>query len=193
MEEIRLKQCVAILTPLKKEILGVISDFSYDRVLIKIENNYLETASKLAELDEVIVVVLTHLGRRTMKTIVISPLNSKNQILLENRPSDKVEQKRAYVRVKTDIPFIIEFNQKYFKCKMEDMSCVAIAFYSDQEFKKDDVIKISFSKEFFEKDIKCMAKIYKFYNNIYVAKFCDLNIYDEDRLVKYIFRKMTKK
>ena len=56
----------------------------------------------------------------------------------------------------------------------------------------DDVI-IKFSSDDFGKEIVCNAKIIKSHENQYVAKYENLNVHDEDKIVKYVFKLITKK
>jgi hypothetical protein len=54
-------------------------------------------------------------------------------------------------------------------------------------------VNVILPEEEFEKEIVANAQIIKIYDNCYVAKFLNLNSYDEDKIMKYVFKLIAKK
>ncbi len=194
MDEIRKKHIVKIPLSTDVTIDGVVLDYTADRVMVLISNNGLQAARNLKELDEISVYVHTFLGIKKMISTVISELNDKNCIVIENAPSSPVVQKRRFVRVLSSIKFDILKGNKIINCVCVNISAGGIAFYTkDEGIKLGEIVKIKLFERDFEKDIVCRAEIIKYDDGVYVAKFFDLNKYDEDKIVKHVFKLLTAK
>ncbi len=193
MDELRKKHTVQIFYN-NVLIKGIVVDFSDDRVLIKIDDDFLSVAKEIKELDEVEVDVDTHMGVKKMKSSVISELNSKNCIVIENNPSYSVVQKRESVRVSCSINFLIIKDEKMIIAKCDNISAGGLAFkINEGQFKIGDIINIKFFEKDFGKNITCQASIVKIEDDIYAAKFLNLNMYDENKIVKRIFELIASK
>ena len=175
-------------------IEGIVSDFEKDRVFVLVDESHLKTASKIQELDELFITAHTHYGIKKMKSHVISTLNSKNILLIENNPTIPVIQKREFVRVSTKFNFGVEYFNRIYKCLCVNISAGGIAFKSpDYGFFEDDKINIILPNDEFGSIIKCTAKVIKTRGNYFVAKFENLNSYDENKIVKRVFELLSKK
>ena len=84
---------------------------------------------------------------------------------------------------------------EYIKAKSQNISAGGIAFSCGNiNFDIDEQIEIILPFEEFQKNIKINAQIIKkLSNNSFVAKFLNLNLYDENKIVKRIFELLSKK
>lgn len=178
-----------------KILEGKVIDYIKDRVMIEINNEYIDDAKLIKELDELEVTVYTHLGLKKMKSSVIYELNDKNCIILENNDSYQVEQKRKFARVRVNFNFKIKKDEKEFLASAINISAGGLAFKLNDEEKLNvsDKIQIELPKEEFEKDITANADIIKYENDSYVLIYQDINPYDEDKIVKYVFKLVSQK
>ncbi len=193
MEEIRNNQALKI--KFKNAVLdGIVLAYISDRVKILISDNSLEEAKNIKELDELDIIVDTHLGLKRMISLVISELNSKNNtIIVENSASVSVEQKRQHARVVSEFNFNISVNDKIYQVVSKNISAGGVAFlFSDVKLNINEIINIQLFEKDFEKDIFTQARIIKAENNVYVAKYINLAQNDEDKIVKHVFRLMAQ-
>ena len=173
-------------------INGFVVDYTTDRVMVSIFENSIPTAKLIKELDELEIDVYTHYGIKKMVSSVISELNSSGCIVIENSPAFSVNQKRQFARVTCSFKFKIIKNSKTIDCECTNISAGGIAFKSfDQNFSIGDEVKFCFFECDFGRDIICFAEIVKKDDDIYAAQFKKLSLYDEDRIVKYIFKLMV--
>jgi len=194
MNEIRKNHIVQIELKNKTVLDGIVFDFTHDRILILISFDSLLEARNIKELDELLINVNTHLGIKKMKCHVIGCLNKDNCIIVENNDAIPVVQKREHVRVLSDLEFLVQKNDEFYKCFCINISAGGVAFWcNDVDFKVNDKVNIVFSADDFEKEIKLHAEILKINDTSIVAKYLNLNPYDEDRIVKYVFKMITKK
>ena len=194
MKEIRKNNKLIISLKDKSLIHGVVYDCTDDRLLVLINQESIQKAQSLKELDEIALRVETHLGNKLMLSTVISELNKYNCIIIENNPEVVVAQKRQSVRVTTDFTFYVRDNKnKPLECKSLNISAGGMAFVSNSEFELDSVINIEFPPNLFGKKINVSARILKASSEFNAVKFLDLNQKDEDKIVKYIFKMMVKK
>lgn len=193
MDELRKNHILHIFCKNDMEIEGIVIDFEPDRVMVKINDEHVENAKKLNELDDIKVNVKTHFGLKTMDSCVISALNRHNCLVIENAPSHQVEQKREHVRINVNFDFFIVKNEKFIKCKCENISAGGIAFVCEKDrFNLNEEIKIVLPSEEFTKQIKCGVKIVKELGiGSYAGQFFDLNQHDENKIVKRIFEVIT--
>lgn len=191
MNEIRVAQKLQIKLNGNQIINGSVSDYTFDRVMIKIDDIDAIKASVLRELDEVDIFISTHLGVKHMRSCVISELNKKNCIIVENNEASAVEQKREYVRVVSNLCFVVEFNSKLINCTAINISAGGIAFNAENfKFNIDDKIKIKFSENDLGKNICCDAIIVKVKQDMFAARYININPHDEDKIMKYVFKLM---
>ena len=170
-----------------------IIDFSSDRVMVLIFPYSLDAAKSIKELDEVKVQVHTHLGLKEMLSNVISPLDSLNCIVVENNPTIPIVQKRAFVRVVSNMDFKLSKADKFYDCVCINISAGGVAFrLPDSDLAIGDNVVLSFDNLYFEKDIITSAKIIKKEHDCFVAQFIGLNPRDEDKIVKYVFKTIVK-
>ena len=189
MDELKRNQTVKITLKSGQSLQGEIIDFSDDRVMILIYPEDFEIAKSIKELDELKVTVKTHLGLKDMISNVISEFNSINCITIENRESVPIVQRREFVRVATDIKFKLSKGDKIYDCTCMNISAGGVAFkLINSDLEVDDEVLLAFPKIYFEKDIMIKAKIIKKEKNRFVAKYFDLSQWDEDRIVKYVFK-----
>ena len=198
MDEIRKNHILQIHPKNSESFSAVVLDYTNDRIMIKVPNEFFDFAKKVQELDELKIIANTHLGLKTMISNVITAMKPDGCMIIENSPSEPVEQKREFVRVLADFPFEVEKVSngvsERIAVKCVNISAGGVAFASQsQNFNLQDDVKILFSKEYFEKDIEIESKIIKFHNGVYVAQYLNLNKYDEDRITKYVFKMITKK
>ena len=192
MDELRKKHIVQIIFK-DKSINGFVVDYTADRVMVLVAKEFLTVASEIKELDEVEVLVYTHLGLKKMKSSVISEINNDNCIVIENTPSYPVEQKREFARVLSTIKFNVIKKDNVFNCNCVNISAGGVAFFCDEaNFKIGETIKIKFFERDFGRDIICTADIVKSNGNNFAAKYQNLSGYDEDRIVKHVFNLMVK-
>lgn len=194
MDELRKNHILQLRTRGNDNINGVVVDFEKDRILVLISDESVESAKKLEELDELLVHAHTHCGIKKMLSSVISKLNWKNQIIIENTTALPVVQKREFVRVLSNHNFTIENDDNVYNCICMNISAGGIAFRANEaNFKPDDEVIVKFFKKDFGKDITVGAKIIKSYNNEYTAQYINLDKYDADKIVKYVFNLIAKK
>jgi len=193
MKEIRKNHTVNLFSQDDTRIEGIVADYEKDRVLIKINNESIESAKKLKELDLIFVNVYTHFGLKNMYSCVISKLDSDNCILIENNPAIPVEQKREFVRVTSDFEFNIKKNNQIYKCVCVNISSGGVAFIcKDINLSINEIINITYPKSEFSKDIVCSAKIIKAQDNNYTAKHIEINHHDADKIMKRVFELLTR-
>lgn len=195
MEEIRKNQIAQLKTKSGEQLEGIVFAYSKDRVSILISYESLADARKIKELDELFVKINTHLGVKKMFSHVIDPLNRNNCILIENNAALPVEQKREFVRVLSNHIFEIKKqNNLVAQCYCVNISAGGVAFSTnDTSFAIGEIVDITYSENDFERQIKCSGEIIKKYDDYYVAKHLDLKPFDEDKIVKYVFRLITEK
>lgn len=194
MNEIRKNHIVQIETKNKTILDGIIFDYTHDRILILISFDSLLEAKKINELDELLLSINTHLGIKKMKCHVIGCLNKDNCIIVENNEAIPVVQKREHVRVLSDLQFLIQKNDEIYNCFCINISAGGIAFWcSEHNFILNEQVKIIFAQDDFGKEIICEAQILKIHETSIVAKYINLKPFDEDRIVKYVFKMITKK
>ena len=196
MDELRKENKITFELRNKTIIKGKVLDFIEDRVLVKIDDDYVDEAYKIEELTDLYVTVDTHFGIKNMFSCVISELNQKNEMVIENNEAIYVEQKREYVRANAIFDFeILDKDKNEFSCKSVNISAGGISFNVDENCKLnigDDII-IKLHKNLFEKEIECCAKIVKITQGGYAAQFIDINPYDQDKVTKYVFKLTSKK
>lgn len=194
MNEMRKNHIVKIELSDNRTIDGIVFDYSKDRFSVLVAFDSLDLAKELSELDELKVVIYTHLGIRKIKSHVIEPLKKDNCIILENNDSVPTVQRRQNVRVVSNFAFDIKKEEKEYKCFCINVSAGGIAFYCNEvDFELNQKVKIKFSEKEFEKNIQTYATIIKVSDSSYVAKYINLNKYDEDKIVKYVFKVIAKK
>ena len=193
MDELRRNHIARIKLSTDKYIEGEVIDYSSDRVKILIFPYSIDDAKSLKELDSVHVFVHTHMGIKEMVSNVIDELDSVNCVTVENNPTVAVVQRRAFVRVISDLKFKIAKGDKIYDCVCDNISAGGIAFrVQHSDLNVGDIVSISFFKEYFEKDIFTKAEIIKQKDNWFVAKYIGLYPRDEDRIVKYVFKTIVK-
>lgn len=194
MDEIRKNDQITIKTQQGEEISGFVVDFTSDRVLVLVSELDLEKASKLQELMDIIVEAKTRFGIKSMKSCVISQLNKNKCIIVENSPTIPVVSKREFVRIVTDLEFFIQNNDEHIVCQCDNISAGAVAFRCPQKvFTMNDEFIAHFSASDFSRDFTAKMKIIKLNDSQYIAKFVNLNDYDESLIVNYVFKLMTDK
>jgi len=194
MDEIRKNQIIILKMPDGTSIDGTILDYEKDRVSILVDESSYSSATNIAELDYLDVVVHTHCGIKKMKSHVISALDGRNCILIENNPSEMYPQKREYERVVDDFNFKLIYNNSEYYAKCINISAGGIAFSAkDCVFNTGEKILLIFSKEIFLKEIKIMAEIIKVHDDFFVAKYENLNMYDENKIVQRVFKLLVQK
>lgn len=195
MKEIRKNHIVQIQTADNTKLEGIVFDYENDRIAVLIAYESLYLAQKLNELDELLVSVNTHLGVKKMKSHVIDKLNSSNCIVIENNETMPVEQKREFVRVLSNVVFkIVKSDFQTVECYCINISAGGIAFcVNNVSFKIGEKVRVILPESEFEKEIVIDSVIIKVYDNYYVAKFNNLKMYDEDKIVKYVFKLIAKK
>ncbi|MBQ8475636.1 PilZ domain-containing protein [bacterium] len=194
MDELRKNHIVHIELRDSSWVNGTVLDYEKDRVMVLVDEKYLNNAKKLQELDDVKVIVHTHCGLKKMISSVISPLDHRSCIVIENSPAETVHQKRQFVRVVDDFDFNIEYIHQFYPCKCVNVSAGGIAFRSKgNDFKPKQEIKLIFPENVFSKVITCDAEIIKVQDDFFVAQYKNLNIYDENKIVKRIFELLARK
>ena len=191
MNEIRVAQKLQIKFNKNEVINGSVIDYTFDRVMIKIDDTDILAAKSLKELDDLYLIVATHLGIKYMYSSVISTINNNGCIIVENNKAVEIEQKREFARVVSNLHFVIEFNSKMISCVALNISAGGIAFTSSYpNFNINDKVKIKFSENDLGKNISCDAIIIKMNAHKFVAKYDNLNSHDEDKIMKYVFKLM---
>ena len=193
MYELRKNHIVQIPLDNNVTINGIVADYASDRVLVSIDKDSVKDASLLKELDELSVFVHTFMGIKKMVSSVISELDKNNCIIIENNPAVPVVQKRQFVRVLSSISFEIIKENKIIDCVCVNISAGGIAFRikNSDLLQLDEILEFKFFERDFGKEIICRAKIIKKNNDIYVGQFMNLNIYDEDRIVRHVYNLIT--
>jgi len=193
MDELRRNDTLRLKLSDTEFIDGEVVDYSPDRVMVLVSPNSIENAKKIKELDKLNVFASTHLGIKEMISHVISPLNSIYCITIENTPTLPVVQKRAFVRVASDLKFKILKGDIFYDCTCINISAGGIAFFlKNDNLSTGDFVTVYFPKEHFEKDIIVSAEIIKKNDDWHVAKYFDINSHDEDKIVKYVFKQIIK-
>ena len=196
MDEIRKNQIIHLELKDKTKLEGIVFDYVHDRISVLVAFDSLNEAKKLKELDFLLATVHTHVGQKQMFCHVISELNKTNCIVIENNDSLPVEQKRQFARVISNMVFRAKKQQtgEFIECHCIDLSGASVAFSCiDETFAVGDIIDIVLPLKEFEKEIKCAATIIKLNKLGYVAKFNDLSMHDENKIVKYVFKLIAKK
>ena len=192
MDELRKNQTATIETQDKTRIEASILDFTFDRVLIEIKEEFIPLAKNIKDLEELTITVDTHLGIKKMNSSVISSLDSSNRLLVENNPVYIVITKREFSRVKTKLDFTIIKNKKEYNATAIDISGNGIGFSSKEiDFKVDEMIEINLSLN--DTKITTKAKIVKTNEYITAATYQDIDSKMQDKIVKYVFQPSTKK
>ncbi len=194
MDELRKNHILQIHSINAQAIEGIVIDYIDDRILVLICEESLSEAKKLEELDNLFVKAHTHCGIMSMKSTVISTIDTNNCIVIENSPVIPFEQKREFVRVLSSINFIIEKDNESYNCSCVNISAGGIAFVCrDREFNIGDIVTINLLERDFQKDITTKAQIIKTNEFDTVAKYLDLDKNSEDRIVGYVFDLIAKK
>ena len=115
MDEIRKNDILNIILSDGNCITGKIAEYTKDRVLVLIDEKFIDIARQLQELDRVEVSVNTCYGRRSMFSHVISELSCKSYLIIENNPSESFGQKREHVRAIDNFSFLIKLENKYLR------------------------------------------------------------------------------
>ena len=107
---------------------------------------------------------------------------------------EQIIQKREHVRAVDDFLFSLEFNNTSYDCKCLNISSKGIAFSCEyKDLKISDNVIIFFEDYIFGVDITAQAEIIKKNDDYIVAKFNNLSEYDENKIVKRIFKILAKK
>lgn len=193
MDEIRINNAVKIETHDGLSFEGVVQDVQYDRVLIEINCLNSDEAKKIKELDELKITADTHFGFKSMNACVISEYDEHQRILVENNPTNEVNFNREFMRVNCNFNFIFEMNDNFYNAVAKNLSAGGILFeFKDLDIKIGQFIKIKFSKELFEADFECSAKIIKINDDNYVAQFDNINDTKQSKITKYVFKHVSK-
>ncbi len=194
MDELRKNHILQITFGDNSSIEGVVLDYSKDRVLVLVDENSYTEAVKIKELDLLNVIAHTSFGLKKMQSSVISTLDGRNCLIIENNPTIQTIQRREHVRAIDDFAFKIKANDKLYTVKCINLSAGGIAFkYERNAFQNGEKIEILFSADIFSRNIKCNAEIIKAQDDFYVAMFNNLNDYDESKIVKRVFQLLAQK
>lgn len=195
MDEIRKNHIVQIELKNQTKIDGIVFDYGRDRVKILVAFESLQEAKTLKELDEMLVRVNTHLGVKQMFSHVIDCIDKSNCITIENSPTLHVVQKREFVRVLSNFAFrVICENKTNIECYCINISGGGIAFgVHNSHFGIGEIIEMHLPSHIFDREIICRGEIIKVRENSYVAKFINLKPYDEDKIVKHVFKLIAEK
>ncbi len=192
MDELRKNQNALIEMQDKTQIEASILDFTFDRVLIEIKEEFVPLAKNIKELEELTITIDTHLGSKKMNSSVISTLDSSNRLLVENNPAYIVITKREFSRVKTKLDFVIVKNKKEYNATAIDISGNGIGFSCNEiDFKIDEIIEIKLTLN--DNQITTKAKIVKTNNDVTAATYQNIDSKMQDKIVKYVFEQSTKK
>ena len=194
MDELRKNHILQINASDNTFIEGVVLDLSKDRILVLVDENCISDANKLNELDNIAVTAHTNFGIKKMNSSVISCLDGRNCILIENNPTISTIQRREHVRAVDVFNFKIIANGNYCDAKCVNLSGGGIAFkVSDKILTVGQEIEIILPADLFTKEIKCAAEIIKANDDFCVAKYKNLNDYDESKIVKRVFVLLAQK
>lgn len=194
MDELKKNNILHIVLKDGSKIKGIVEDYQKDRVMVLVDDTSIETAKKINELDDLEITAETQFGLKMMISSVIYSLNDSNCIIIENTPSLQVVQKRAHVRAVDDFEFQIEYNDKSFNAKCLNISASGIAFKADNAgFELNQKINLIFEEEIFSKKITCQAEIIKKNDDNYSAVYTDINEHDQNKIVKRIYKLLSKK
>ena len=194
MNEIRVAQKLQIKLKDDSFIHGKVLDYTFDRIMIKIDMPDILLAKRLKELDDIYLIISTHLGVKYMHSSIITELNKNNCIIVEANQFVAVEQKREFVRVISNLCFDILIENKTVPCVAIDISAGGIAFSTDEyKFNINDRVKINFHEKDLGKKISCDAIIIKVQQDRIVAQYDNLSPYDEDKITGYVFKLITYK
>ncbi len=194
MDEIRRNQ-ILILEPISGgKIEGTVLEYEKDRVEVLVDENFLSEAQKLEELDLLDVTAHTLFGIKKMKSHVISKLNGRSCILIENNEALKIVQKRDNVRAAAKIEFVLNTQTNSCYLVSANISASAVAFKcSNLKLNIGEIVEIIFPFEVFSKEIKVKAEIIKAHDDFFVAKYENLNKYDESKILQKIFKLLSQK
>lgn len=195
MDELRKNHIVRIELKDGTKIDGIVFDYGRDRVKVLIAFESLQDSKKMKELDELLVRVNTHLGVKQMFSHVIDTLDKSNCVTIENNETLHVVQKREFVRVLSNFSFkIVCENKTVTDCFSINISGGGIAFGAfDAHFGIGEIVELHFPNHIFDREIVCKGEIIKVRENSYVAKFLNLKPYDEDKIVKHVFKLIAEK
>ncbi len=194
MDELKKNNILHIELRDGSKIKGIVEDYQKDRVMVLVDNSSIETAKKINELDDLEITAETQFGLKKMFSSVIYSLNNSNCIVIENTPSLQVTQKRAHVRAVDDFEFQIEYNDKSYSAKCINISASGIAFKTDNaDFELNKKINIIFEEDIFSKKITCQAEIIKKNDDNYSAVYTEINEHDQNKIVKRIYKLLSKK
>ena len=133
MDELKKNNIVEIELSDGSIITGVVLDLSYDRVSVLVNDDSATAAAKLSELESIKVLAKTSFGLKTMRSHVISSIDGRNCIIIENNPSANTLQRREHVRVTDDFIFAIKYQGNTYKPKCINVSGGGIAFEYDKD------------------------------------------------------------
>lgn len=194
MEEIRNNNTVEMNFNNNITIKGTVVDYTTNRIEVIIDDDYIENAKKVKELDSFILVAHTKFGIKKTYSSVISELDGLNKMAIENNPTIPVMQKREFVRILSTIDFKVQKDDEIYDCKCLNISGGGVAFSAKEGvFKSGENVKIIYSASDFEKEIMLNATICRVTDKTVTAKYIDVNQHDEAKIVKYVFKKSAKR
>ena len=194
MDELKKNNTLHIVLKNGSKITGTVEDYQKDRVMVHIAENCIDIAKSLNELDELKVTAMTSFGVKMMTSSVISTLNSSCCIVIENNPSVPVEQKRGHVRAVDDFKFQIKNNDNIYIGQCLNISASGLAFKTQGiEFEVGEIVDLVFPKEVYLKAIECSIEILRKNNDHYTSRFNKINEHDADKIVKRIFKLLSRK
>lgn len=195
MIEIRKNQILNLETKEGIKSEGIVFDYDKDRVSVLISFDSIENAKKYKELDILLVNVKTHVGVKMMFSHVIDELSMDNRLVIENSDCIQTLQRREYVRVTSNLCFkILKKDEKEFECFCLNISGGGIAFVCHETaFKIGEKVEMFFPKEEFDKEIICKGVIIKTKKDSYVAKYENLTPAMQEKIIKHVFKLVTKK
>ena len=195
MDELRKNHILQITLEDKTPVEGIVLDYSKDRVMVLVDEEFQDNAKKIKELDTLSVVAHTVFGLKKMNSSVISELDGRNCIVIENNPTVKSIQRRKHVRAVDNFDFQIQtINNKLYCASCVNISAGGIAFHSAKDILNcGDKVKLIFETDIFLKKMELMSEIIKAQDDFYVAKYDNLNDYDESRVVKRVFKLLAQK
>lgn len=175
-------------------VFGYVYEYSKDRVSVKVDPDSLEIAKKIKEMDKLFVMARTRYGIKNMISHVIYELSNVNRMVIENASTVTVEQKRENVRAVDSFKFKVYLNNIEYIVECLDISAGGIAFSFDGDiFRRGQILKVVFDEDLFSKKISCDAEVIKAHNGFCAVKFLNLNIYDESKITKKVFKILSGK